>query len=142
MKGTKVVVFSKGVKAVVSGNRVKVFVFWAGVLAAFVWVAGASVGASTAAAPQGGRASQVERGREVYADKCQRCHGADGQGHTRLGEEVNPPDLSDPALHRRRGAARMIASVTNGRGGMPAFRQKLSRQQIADSVAYVRTLRR
>jgi mono/diheme cytochrome c family protein len=36
----------------------------------------------------------------------------------------------------------MIASVANGRGQMPAFKKKLTRRQIADSVAYVRTLRR
>ena len=42
----------------------------------------------------------------------------------------------------RRGTARMIASVTNGRGEMPAFKRKLSRQDIAAAVAYVRTLKR
>jgi cbb3-type cytochrome c oxidase subunit III len=116
----------------------KVVVFWAGM---FVFAVSAA-GVPTAAGPQGGRASQVERGREVYSDKCARCHGADGQGHTRLAETVEPPDLSDPAWQRGRSSARMIASVTNGRGQMPAFKRKLSRQDIAASVAYVRTLRR
>ena len=38
--------------------------------------------------------------------------------------------------------AALAASVTNGRGQMPAFRRKLSRQDIASAVAHVRTLRR
>ncbi len=111
-------------------------------LAAACLFAAADSGASTAAGPQKGRAAQVERGRAVYADRCARCHGADGQGRTRMGETVEPPDLSDPAWQRGRSDARMIASVTNGLGQMPAFKKKLSRQDIAASIAYVRTLRR
>ena len=118
--------------------RVKVFVFWVGV---GLSVASAAVGV-TAAGPQRGRAAQVARGRAVYAANCGRCHGADGAGHTRMGEIVEPPDLTDPDLQRARSNARMNASVANGRGQMPAFKKKLTRQDIAAAVAYVRTLRR
>ena len=123
-------------------KRTKVVVFWEGVLVPLTSVAAAASGVSTAAAPQKGRVAQIERGRAVYSDRCVRCHGSDGQGRTRLGETVEPPDLSDPAFHRGRSNARMVTSVSNGRGQMPAFKKKLSRQDIAASVAYVRTLRR
>ena len=86
--------------------------------------------------------SQAERGRAVYEDKCARCHGADGAGRTRLAEVVGPPDLTDAAWQRKRSNARMIASVSNGLGQMPAFKKKLSRQEIAAAVAYIRTLKR
>jgi mono/diheme cytochrome c family protein len=102
----------------------------------------AASGVSTTAAPQRGRAAQVERGRAVYTDRCARCHGADGQGRTRLGETLEPPDLSDSAWQRKHSNAHMIASVTNGLGPMPAFKKKLSRQDIAAAIAYVRTLAR
>jgi mono/diheme cytochrome c family protein len=59
-----------------------------------------------------------------------------------MGEMTEAPNLTDAAWQARRGNARMIASVTNGRGEMPAFKRKLSRQDIAAAVAYVRTLRR
>ena len=36
----------------------------------------------------------------------------------------------------------MVASVANGRGQMPAFKKKLSKQEIAAAVAYVRTVER
>lgn len=120
MKGMKVVAFC-------------VLVFVYGVSAA---------GPRAAAGTQKGRAAQLERGRAVYAERCARCHGSDGQGRTRMGESVESPDLSDPAWQRGRTDARMITSVANGRGQMPAFRKKLTRQDIAASVAYVRTLRR
>lgn len=123
-------------------KRMKAVVFWAGAFALSTWAAASASGVSTAAGAQKGSAAQLERGREVYADRCARCHGSDGRGRTRMGETVEPPDLSDPAWLRGRGSARMIAAVTNGRGQMPAFRKKLSRQDIAASVAYVRTLGR
>jgi len=123
-------------------KRIKVVVFWAGVFVLLTSAAGAASGVSTAAEPQKGKAAQLERGREVYSANCGRCHGADGRGRTRMGETVEPPDLSDPDWMRGRSNTRMIASVANGRGQMPAFKKKLSRQDIAASVAYVRTLRR
>jgi mono/diheme cytochrome c family protein len=98
-------------------------------------------GAGAAGAQKKGAASQVERGRAVYEARCVRCHGADGAGNTRLAELVEPPDLTDAAWQRRRGNARMIASVTNGLGQMPAFKKRLTRREIAAAVAYVRTLK-
>ena len=123
-------------------KRVKVVVFWVGVLVLVTSAAGAASGVSTAAEPQKGRAARIKRGRAVYADRCARCHGADGQGRTSLGQMVEPPDLSDPAFQGALSDERMIYSVMNGRAGMPAFRKKLSRQDIAASIAYVRTFRR
>ena len=118
----------------------KAFVFGAGI---FLFAASAAAsGVPTAAGPQRGRAAQAERGRAVYTSNCVRCHGADGAGRTRMAEMVEPPDMSDPAWQRARSDSRMVASVANGRGQMPAFRKRLSRQDVAASVAYVRTLRR
>ncbi|MDT5263179.1 MAG: cytochrome c6 [Acidobacteriota bacterium] len=119
-------------------KRMKAFVFCAGV---FIFLA-SNVGISTTAETKRGKAAVIERGHGVYTENCGRCHGADGQGHTRTGEMVEAPDLSDASWQRSRSASRMLASVTNGRGQMPAFKKKLSRQDIAAAVAYVRTLKR
>lgn len=86
--------------------------------------------------------SQIERGREVYTAHCARCHGADGAGRTRMAEIVEPPDMTDAAWQRRRSSSKMITSVSNGLGQMPAFKKKLTRQEITAAVAYVRTFRR
>jgi cbb3-type cytochrome c oxidase subunit III len=116
----------------------KAVVFWAGV---FIFLA-SNAGVSTTAETKKGKAMLIERGRGVYTENCGRCHGSDGQGHTRTGEMVEAPDLSDASWQRSRRASRMVASVVNGRGQMPAFKKKLSRQDIAAAVAYVRTLKR
>ena len=123
-------------------SRMKTVVFWAVLVFLVAASAAGAAGVPAAAQTKGGRASEAERGREVYAARCTRCHGEDGAGRTRMAEIVEPPDMSDPAWQRRRSNARMIASVTNGLGQMPAFKRKLSKGEIAAAVAYVRTLRR
>lgn len=120
--------------------RMKVVLSLSGVLLFLATAAGAASGGGSAAADP--NKSKLERGRAVYTANCGRCHGADGAGHTRMAEMVEPPDMSDPAWQRGRSTSRMVASVANGRGQMPAFKKKLSKQDIAAAVAYVRTLRR
>ena len=122
-------------------ERMRVFVFWAGVWVLFACAVSAASGVSTLADSRKGKA-QAGRGRGVFVANCARCHGADGTSHTSMGEMTQAPDLTDAAWQARRSDARMIASVTNGRGEMPAFKRKLSRPEIAAAVAYVRTLKR
>lgn len=105
-------------------------------------VAASSSSPSTSGGPDSKRQSSAERGREVYANNCARCHGGDGTSQTNMGRMTEAPDLTDAGWQRGKSSSRMIASVANGRGEMPAFKKKLSRQDISAAVAYVRTLRR
>src|ERR1044072_8553654 len=98
--------------------------------------------AAASGEPQSKKSMQSVSGRTVYADNCARCHGSDGTGQTPMGQMTEAPNLTDAAWQRGKSRSRMTASVTNGRGQMPAFKKKLSRQAIAAAVAYVRTLRR
>ena len=67
-----------------------------------------------------------EQGRAVYANNCSGCHGALGTGGN------GGPDIS---TGQNRG--QVIAQVTNGGGGMPAFKSELTQQQIEDVAAFV-----
>lgn len=102
--------------------------------------------AATAQAKSGARRASAQktqaRGREVYISNCARCHGGDGRGQTTLGLSVEAPDMTDARWHARRGARRMTQSVARGRGQMPAFAGKLTKAEIAATIAYVRTLRK
>ena len=122
-------------------ERMKAFVFLISVSVLVIMAAGAASGTSTPAETKR-RASQAARGRNVYTANCARCHGGDGMGNTTMGEMTEAPNLSDAAWQSRRSQSRMVASVANGRGQMPAFKKKLSKQDIAAAVAYVRTLKR
>ena len=121
-------------------KRMKAFVFLISVSVLVVLAAGAASGGSTAADAKG--KSQIVKGRDVYTANCARCHGGDGLGRTKMGEMTEPPNISDAEWQSYRNTSRMIASVTNGRGQMPAFKKKLSKQDIAAAVAYVRTLKK
>ncbi len=73
-------------------------------------------------------------GAALFGQRCAGCHGGDGSGgigpRLAAGRVVaNYPDPQD-----------QIAVVTNGRGGMPAFAERLSPEEIAAVVAYTRTV--
>lgn len=122
-------------------KSLKAFVFLVSVSVLVVMAAGAASGVSMPTDTKSAK-SQIARGRGVYTANCARCHGGDGMGKTTMGEMTEAPNLSDAVWQSRRSTSRMIASVANGRGQMPAFKKKLSKGDIAAAVAYVRSLKR
>lgn len=69
---------------------------------------------------------------EIYKTNCAECHGAKGEG-TKKGI----PFTSGHALHHSE--AEFIEQVTNGEGKkMPAFKDKLSADEISKVVKFVR----
>ncbi|HSC93305.1 MAG TPA: PQQ-binding-like beta-propeller repeat protein [Gaiellaceae bacterium] len=95
--------------------------------------AGPSVGVGHAGeAPTGPTdqgAGDAAAGEQVFSDNCAGCHGTSGTGGN------GGPDLT--AIPMARNIERVVAQVTNGGGGMPAFKGTLTQQQINDVSAYV-----
>jgi mono/diheme cytochrome c family protein len=91
-----------------------------------------SVGAGTVAA-QGevDDPALVEAGMAIFETNCAGCHSADGTG-SNAGRPLTgiAAQQSDRSVH--------IASVTDGKGGMPAFGERLSADEINAAVTYVR----
>ncbi len=108
--------------------------------------------AKTAAIPHGegkkGPDVRVERGKEVFAQYCAHCHGAEGKGDGLSAQNlpIKPQNLTegrvlnalpDHFLHR------VIAEGGQSVGLsplMPSFVPQLSEMQIRDVLAFVRTL--
>lgn len=65
----------------------------------------------------------------MWADNCSSCHGLNGHGGN------GGPDLT--AISSAKNLQRVIAQVTNGGGGMPAFKGSLTDAQIRSVAAYV-----
>ena len=102
-----------------------------------LWLFGLDGTIGPAEAPGGGSGTEhggegeaeegnAERGATVFAANCSGCHGGNGTGGN------GGPDLSSVTS-----MSAVIAQVTNGGGGMPAFGDQLTKQQISDVAAYV-----
>ena len=71
---------------------------------------------------------------EIYAANCARCHGVDGKANTGKGKRAGATDLtSDWNTDEARG----LKIITNGKGEMPSFKSKLSRDEIRSVFGYV-----
>jgi mono/diheme cytochrome c family protein len=74
----------------------------------------------------------------TFRSKCAMCHGQDGAGST-VGKSMNVPDLRSPAVQKLPDAE-LAQIISNGKGGMPCFKDSLSEEQIHSLVSYVRSL--
>lgn len=87
---------------------------------------------------------RIERGARLYAESCQRCHGADGggDGPAVVDMEPEPRSFRDSRMNRL-APYQLYNAVTFGVDGtaMPGFGDGLSRREIWDLAFYVMTLR-
>ena len=109
----------------------------AGALCFFAW----AYAARTAAA-QAGAAHAPTDAAALYDKKCATCHGKDGRAKTFKARFKPVRDLTDAAWQAEVSDERLFNSITAGRGKMPAFGKKLSKEQIESLVAYVRGLKK
>jgi quinohemoprotein ethanol dehydrogenase len=86
-------------------------------------------GGEEAAAGGGGATADAAAGKEVFSEECSTCHGATGHGGN------GGPDLTTMPLAKTQAGAEK--QVTNGGGGMPAFKGVLSEEEISNVAAYV-----
>jgi mono/diheme cytochrome c family protein len=76
----------------------------------------------------------------VYKAKCAICHADDGSGNSPAGRQMKVPDLRSDEVQKE-SDAQLIDATTNGKGKkMPAYKGKLSDDQIKQLVVYIREL--
>lgn len=79
----------------------------------------------------------------TYAKSCATCHGKDGRAKTfKSKHHEHARDLTDARWQTDVTDERIFNSISNGKGKMPAFKQKLTNEQIESLVAYVRGLKK
>lgn len=88
-------------------------------------------------------------GKATYQSQCRRCHGEDGAGKTAMGRRLNAKDYSDPAVQDaltdeafKKSVIEGYKDPTSGREVMPGAGDKINAEQLADLLAYFRTLRK
>lgn len=87
-----------------------------------------------AAAPA--MAADVLKGRVLYNQHCQNCHGTRGQPQMPGTPDFSRGERLLQADHE------LILAVRHGKGMMPAFEGRFENEDYFDLVAYLRTLRR
>ncbi len=75
----------------------------------------------------------------TFRTKCATCHGQDGGGSD-VGKSMNVPDLRSPAVQKL-SDSELTQVISNGKGGMPPFKDSLNEDQIHGLVAHIRSLR-
>jgi mono/diheme cytochrome c family protein len=113
--------------------------------------AGKHAATPTAAATAAPRlAYETRQGQAVYRHYCETCHGeaGAGDGFNAYNLDPHPRDLSDPAFQKAKSDADLADAIRRGGAGvglsalMPPWGHTLSERQIADLVAFLRSLRR
>jgi mono/diheme cytochrome c family protein len=74
----------------------------------------------------------------TFRTKCAMCHGQDAGG-SEVGKSMNVPDLRLQAVQKLPDPE-LAQVISNGKGGMPAFKNSLSEDQIHGLVTYMRSL--
>ncbi len=108
----------------------------AGALAFAMWAGGGVTSAQSLGdtASTGRETANSTTGEQTYREICQACHMANAEGGTGAG--IVPALASNPHLAS---ADFTLTRVLKGQGGMPAFADMLSADQIAGVIGYVRT---
>jgi len=84
--------------------------------------------------------SLADSGADTFKGKCAMCHGADGKGDTSMGKTLKLRDLGSADVQGQSDAD-LTNTVTNGKGKMPKYDGKLTKDQITDVVKFIRTLK-
>jgi cytochrome c6 len=80
-------------------------------------------------------------GATLFKAKCAACHGADGKGDTSMGKSMKLRDLGSDDVQKQTDAE--LTDITaNGKGKMPAYKGKLTDDQIKQLVGYIRSLKK
>lgn len=94
--------------------------------------------------PLGATQQLMQQGANVYSANCSACHNSDGKGISQLAaglanspglQAVNAQSLITTVLQGGRGA---VTTNNPTSGAMPSFAWKLSDQQVASVVTYIR----
>ena len=82
----------------------------------------------------------AESGEAVYKAKCASCHGADGKGQTAIGKRLDMKDLGSSDVQDKHDSELKLM-IQDGKGKMPAYKGKLTDEQIESLVTYIRSFK-
>ncbi len=90
------------------------------------------------------RAADVK---ENWEKHCQKCHGADGKGQTKMGRQSGVKDYTDPKVQaelKDENAVKIIKEgiVEKDKKKMDPYKDKLTDEEIKALIAYIRAFKK
>jgi mono/diheme cytochrome c family protein len=83
---------------------------------------------------------------DLFEKKCSTCHGLDGKGDTKMGKKFHAPDFTGDKWQKETTDKEIQKAieegvVEDGKRKMPAWKGKLTPEQISDLGKYSRTFK-
>jgi mono/diheme cytochrome c family protein len=78
---------------------------------------------------------------DTFKNRCAACHGKTGAGDTTIGKNLKVLDLGSMEVQKK-SDEELDAIIAKGRGKMPAYENKLNREQIRGLTKFIRTLKK
>jgi cytochrome c6 len=82
-----------------------------------------------------------DNGAALFKSKCASCHGPDGKGDTPVGKALKLRDLGSEDVQKQTDA-QLTEITANGKGKMPAYKGKLTDDQIKQLVSFMRSFKK
>jgi hypothetical protein len=83
--------------------------------------------------------AQTDQPTQLYRQKCLNCHGLDGKGTKTRAIIPQIPDFTHQEWQDGRSDVQIKLSITDGKGeSMPAFRDKLTAEQVERLIGHIR----
>lgn len=78
----------------------------------------------------------------LYDKTCATCHGKDGRASSVRGKLTKAQKFTDASWQNSTSDEDMIETIENGRGKMPAYKNKLTAEQIKSLASYIRKFKK
>ena len=91
--------------------------------------------------------SRAAEAKENWEKHCQKCHGADGKGQTKMGRQSGVKDYTDPKVQaelKDENALKIIKEgiVEKDKKKMDPYKDKLNDAEIKALIAYIRAFKK
>jgi len=85
--------------------------------------------------------------KENWTKHCAKCHGADGKGQTKMGQQSGAKDYTDAKVQAEIKDDTAIKNIkdgliVDGKKKMDPFKEKLTDEEVKALVAYIRTFKK
>ena len=92
-------------------------------------------------------ASRAAEAKENWEKHCQKCHGADGKGQTKMGRQSGAKDYTDPKVQAELKDENAIKIIKEGivekdKKKMDPYKDKLNDAEIMALIAYIRAFKK